>query len=516
MTRESSSEQYWDTYGELPAAPSMPYPTPEEFLQGVKRWQKQWPERIKLERWGRSQHGWPLTMVAITDRTVSANDKQVLLLSSSHGYMTDEVGVLCGLLHFMKWFLSDDPAAARLRRRIIVICMPVIGEMYLRWKWDGPDPKRATPDSEAFFAMMEKYQPDAHMDIHGLGWRDLGMQESIGISTPRMNRCFDPETAEAVARAVDKAGYCAIRSEVQAGRLCVATAKGELKKAVGAFAAFDAVPEQFQRYRLAVNPTTLSFLRYHAVSFNTEQFWMGSIAAGCRSMAEIGLQRKFWNFYPGYPNNLVQCHCQLMVAAWGDTAAKRRKSRVELWNRAGLACVNGAPTILRDKMMAVVATTAAGARLVGNRGLEPCLNRISKDSRFDSTPIVEFLKDYPTTLGQQSLKPGTGLKRWHNAPPVRNGLALRLCLQYKDARLKELRLNGHRLKRSAIDGYQVHHRQGTVVQVNIPPGKVHDLHFVTVRYDSRQRPDQGFTPEDWLGEHLRVGTGKWKECSYER
>ena len=504
MKPEPNGQRYWSPYGKLPPYPSMTYPMPEEFARGVRQWQKKRPGRIKIERWGRSQHGWPLLLLAITDRTVPDDDKQVLLLSTSHGYMTDEVGVLCGLLHFMKWLLSDDAAAARLRRRLIVVTAPVIGEMYLRWNWDGPDPKTATPDSEAFFAMMEKYKPDAHMDIHGLGWRDLGMGESIGVSTPRINRCFDPSIVEEVARAVDKAGYCAIREEIQSGRLCVATAKGELKKGVGCFETFDHVPERFQKLRLAVNPTVLSFARYHSISFNTEQFWMGSIVAGCRRMAEIGLERKFWNFFPGYPNNLIQSACQLHIAAWGDTAAKRRKSRVELWTSAGLACHNGGPTILRDKMMAVVATTPAGARLVGSSGLEKFLARLDKDSRFNAQPIAEFLRDYPTTLGEMLLKPSKGLRSWHNTRPVRNGLSLRLCLQYRDARLKEVRLNGHPLGRSATSGYTVHRRQGTVVQVNIPPKKVHDLHVVTVRYDSKKRPVQGFTPEDWLSDHLRI------------
>ena len=83
-------------------------------------------------------------------------------------------------------------------------------------------------------------------------------------------------------------------------------------------------------------------------------------------------------------------------------------------------------------------------------------------------------------------------------------LALRLCLQYTDARLKEVRLDGHVLKRSPTDGYRVHHRQGTVVQVNIPPDQVHDLHIVTVRYDSNQRPIQGFTAQDWMHRNLRI------------
>jgi hypothetical protein len=96
---------------------------------------------------------------------------------------------------------------------------------------------------------------------------------------------------------------------------------------------------------------------------------------------------------------------------------------------------------------------------------------------------------------------------WTDISAIRNGLSLRICLQYRDAKVREVRHNGHFLKPSAADGYLIHHRQGTVVQVNIPPEKVHDLHIVTIRYDAVERPLQGFTAEDWNPEVLRIGPG---------
>ena len=126
----------------------------------------------------------------------------MLLLSASHG--EQEVSSICGILHFLKWLLSEDPQAARLRRGLIVVAMPLVevdtyihnretgdqlmqnkeGEkIYGHLTWDGVSQGTNHPEAQAFCEMMEEYQPDAHFDIHGVAFRDFGMQESLDSGT---------------------------------------------------------------------------------------------------------------------------------------------------------------------------------------------------------------------------------------------------------------------------------------------------------------------------------------------
>ena len=515
-------------YGDLPRVPAMPYPSFEEYEAGLKEWQQRWPDRITVEARGRTLEGRAIYLARVTDRDVSDDDKQVLLLSASHG--EQEVSSICGILHFLKWLLSEDPQAARLRRGLIVVAMPLVevdtyihnretgdqlmqnkeGEkIYGHLTWDGVSQGTNHPEAQAFCEMMEEYQPDAHFDIHGVAFRDFGMQESLDSGTPRISRCFDPTIVADIERALDEAGYPVIRDGVQAGRLCVACRAEELGPGAQSYLA---MPEQTDASRLMITPVILSYHRYHSISFTCELFWMGSIMAACRRLAEIGLEVGYSEFFPGYPSNLVEHRNNLLISASGDTAARRRRSRVELWrrSRSGLRLQNGEPMVLKDTTLASCATTVQGQRLLGidpdtgaGEGRERFIANISDDGRFNAEALRSFLDDFPPTLFDQgTLLPHSGpvnasAARQNEYPPIQHGLAMRVCLLHAGDRVKEVRHNGHLLSESETDGYLVHHRQGTVVQVNIPPDKVHDLHVVTVRYDAGPRPPQGFAPEDW-------------------
>ena len=515
-------------YGDLPRVTAMPHPSFEEYEAGLMGWQQRWPDRITVEARGLTLEGRAIYMARVTDHDVPDDDKQVLLLSAAHG--EQEISSICGILHFLKWLLSENPQAARLRRGLIVVTMALVevdtyiynrdtgdtlmenkaGEkIYGGLTWDGVSQEANHPEAEAFCGMMEEYQPDAHFDIHGLAFRDYGMQESLDSGTPRISRCFDPTIIADIERALDEAGYPVIRDGVQAGRLCVACRAAELGAGAQSYLA---MPEQTDASRLMITPVILSYHRYHSISFTCELFWMGSIMVACRRLAEIGLEVGFSEFFPGYPNNLVEHRNNLLISAWGDTAARRRRSRVELWrrSRSGLSLQNGGPMVLKDTMLASCATTVQGQRLLGidpdigvGEGRERFIANISNDERFNAQVLRSFLDDFPPTrfdLGTLTSHGGpvnVNAPRQKEYPPIQHGLAMRVCLPHAEDRVKEVRHNGHLLNESPTDGYLVHHRQGTVVQVNIPPEKVHDLHVVTIRYDAGPRPPQGFAPEDW-------------------
>ena len=522
------NEPLYELYGDLPKVPAMPYPSFEEYGAGLRAWQERWPQRMTLETPGHTLEGRPIYLARVTDRTVPDDDKQILLVNGNHS--AGEISPVCGILHFLKWLLSDDPGAARLRRGLIVAAMPIIevdayvenrekdgqgcfsrggGQLYGgQWTWDGVSPESKHHEARVFSEVMEQLQPDAYLDLHGAPWRDVGMQESVGISFLRLNRCFDPSVVADIERALDAAGYGVIRPGTQAGRMCVATAAGELGKAAPHY---DSLEEDWaQPYRTMVVPTMLAFHRYHTISMVGELMWMGAIVVACRRLAEIGMETGFSEFFPGYPNSLVACSTNLMISAWGKTAAQRRASRVELWRRGNLALQNGVPIVLKDRMLASCAVTTEGKRLLldpatgKGEGREKFLANIENDSRFNAAALSEFFGDFPPTMF--AYDPGLDAEKAcaEDNAPIRHGLAMRVCLQYRDARLQEVRHNGHLLEESTTDGYLVHHRQGTVVQVNIPPDKVHDLHVVTIRYEAAQRPIQGFATEDWRSEALRI------------
>ena len=82
--------------------------------------------------------------------------------------------------------------------------------------------------------------------------------------------------------------------------------------------------------------------------------------------------------------------------------------------------------------------------------------------------------------------------------PVKHGMSIRLWVQYKDAEIIEVCIDGHKVNQSEVEGYMVRRGPGTIVQFNIPPGKVREVHFVSVAYKVGSVHKQGFDQEtDW-------------------
>ena len=136
------------------------HPSPEELEQGFQNWAEQYPRLFCYEKRGVTPEGRPILMGRITDSSVSNDDKQIALLTSCH--VAKELNAGTGLLRFMKWLLGDDPQAAKIRKRQIVLVVPytdpdgiasgelkklreIYGSPQRIWSYDGvSDPQGAS------------------------------------------------------------------------------------------------------------------------------------------------------------------------------------------------------------------------------------------------------------------------------------------------------------------------------------------------------------------------------------
>lgn len=508
----------------------MSQPSYEDYLSCLRDWERCFPGRMRVTECGRSSGGRPLVWGRITDQSVNDDEKQMVLLTCTHGEA--EISGVCGILHFMKWLLYSEEAAS-LRAGVCVAAMPIIhadtyelnqqdggsrygsldgcelyGEGQKSLTWSGVRPGISHPEAEALLAVMDEVQPDAHLDIHGTQSGEFGMRENVAVSRPRLDRCYDPSVPEALARAIDASGGCAIREELQGGHLDTAAPEEDIREVSHLY---NHMPTEMHAARLMVTPVMLSYVRYHAVSMVAELGWMRSVVAACRRLVELGLEVQPEELFPGYRNHLLMPAFNLLACAWGETPGQRRRSRVELWQRHGLAMQ--ADTRVPPSRVAYgsCATTSEGLRLLGvdpktgrGEGVGRFLAMIERDERFNADALRTFFRDYPSDDFARLLLYNAPRIGSEDESPIRNGLALRLHLQHAEAKIEEVRLNGHLLGESATDGYLVKRCQGTAVHVSIPPGKVHDLHVVTIRYSAPERPVQGFSPEDRQSDTLRV------------
>jgi len=228
----------------------------------------------------------------------------------------------------------------------------------------------------------------------------------------------------------------------------------------------------------------------------------GSVVARARRFLEMAMETGDHALYPGYDVHQIGGWNSMTVSAWGDTARKRRMSRVELWSKVPQLCYGLVePQPVDSKMAAACATTRAGARRwLGGGGISEVLERLSDHPGMDDAYLSKFLsgsimRNFPSpgnVSHSQGYDPSGGPDE-----PVRRGLSMRLYIPYRDARIVDPRIDGHPVTESKSHGYQLRHDPGTIVQFNIPPERVGEVHVVSCEYESSDRRRQGFRPEDW-------------------
>ena len=470
----------------------LPHPSPEEVEAGLRKWETERPGSLRVEVPGRTAEGLPVLLCRVTDTSVSDEDKQVALITACHA--GGELNSCTGMLHLIKWLLGDAPLAAKIRRNQIVLLMPMCDpEGYARrrvgntlggspyigsWSLSGVVDPEKNPEAVAIKKVMDEYQPDIHPDVHGVWMDESTMWESTGISWGSgLCRSYIPEIPKAMDQAAEEAGFLLTHGEESEGR-------------VRATAPVEGAGPSFYLQHAGINDCVHSYHNYHSIAFTMECGFDESLVIRLRRMLQIGNERWRGEHYPGYPANQVGCWTSMAVSAWGDTAAKRRRSRVELWRKLPqlrYGCAHPEP---RGTMMAFCSTTAEGAALIADKDIVKIVGGLQDHPDFDGPALAEFVDKTPAVNAECS---GAGAQ----GEPIENGLALRLLIPYRAAKITHLALNGYPLEESETDGHVTWRGPGTMVQVNIPPEKVGDLHIVTCAYEPGTERRSGFTPEDW-------------------
>lgn len=481
-----------EAVGEKPSFTPLVCPTLEEMEQGLRAWQERRPEAMKVEVAGKTPNGRDVLLVRVTDFEVPDDDKQITLFVTCHA-ATEKNGVT-SLLFLVKWLVSDDPAAERIRRRQIVLVMPCndpegyarggrVREVYMCWDWDGVTDPEKHPEAAVLQQVIDRHRPEAYVDVHGFNWAEQMMWESTGITwgSGGYNRSFVPEVPLRMNAAAEEAGFLITMGEQSEGKLL----------ATGPVPGAD---EHFYARRGRVNPSCYQYHQYHTLAMTMEVGFEQSAVARLRKLLEIGTGMWRGERYPGYPVNQVGCWTSMAVAAWGATASERRASRVELWQKAGQLAYGCAHPEPRKTMMAFFSPDPeARQRIAGDKKLDAVVERLRDEPGYDVEAIADFIETTPAINAAL-----TGpMKAEAEEPTINSGVVLRLLIPYPDAQLTHLRLDGNGLAESDTDGYRVHHNPGTIVEVAIPPGKVKPFHVVTCAYSSAADRRPGFRAEDW-------------------
>ena len=463
------------------------WPRFEQVQELLERWQREHPAMMELQIRGRSEQDRPVYVAILTDSTVSADDKEHVLVSALHAGV--ERNAAMTVLSLMEWLLAGAPLAREILRRQVIVCMPIPnpdcyiagthGNTYSEWTLKGPKSPAAMPEAVAVQSVMDEYQFEVFTDLHGtsLDFEKYIMFEISGASSS--NTALRPYHGD-VIRLMDEAalaeGYPSNVQESSREQLYWGPELDEIS---------DKVLGGRPRPYAAIYCYNL----YHTMVLTTEVSWERSGLLRNRRLLQIGNEIWPGEYYPGYPVRVTRSSGYHMVTAYGQTAAARRRSRVELYAKHGQIWQGMADPFIEGKLLYVVAsTTAAADRWLSDRTLAGFARRLSNCPGVDAQNIEKFVSGWP--VGQNNPNPFIVVvenkTRQSQEQPIEYGLSIRVRIFYHKARILDLRLNGHPIPQSETDGYLTWIAKGmTIVQINVPPekSKVTELYTITCEYD---------------------------------
>jgi len=499
--------------------------TSEQYEATLGFWAEKHPSLLAVETVGASVEGTPIYLLKISDGGLPDADKQVALITALHG--GPERSGTSTILHLVEWLLGDSPDAVRTRRKQIVLLMPIVNpEAYFvtdrfgnahgidpytgggaaNWDLETMTYKHLdkSPEIAAFLAVVDKYRPEVHADLHGIGLQEY-REDQLGDRTMYQGqtmfevtgsaysnyalRPWDWRVTEAMVEAGWEAGYGSDRFEADAQRGFWGPAMQPLA-------------DRLWVGRPNFYTAQYAYAKYHTMLTALEIGWERSGVARVAGLLRIG--NGPWQGEPveGYPVNRVHSYIGHFLTAWGPTAAERRRSRVALWQRqAGFSqAVLYPQTDGRDTYLVARTTRAAerldadsAAFLANLEGL-PGTNVEAIRAFFESGPEVKL------AIHRGTSRPDADDR------PLACGMGFRLRLPYRNPRLHDLRLNGHPLAESPVDGYQTWFADGfTQVQINVPPDKVaaSELFVVTCAYVPDEKRTYGWEPPPEVVERIR-------------
>jgi hypothetical protein len=496
----------------------------EEYDATLHYWAKQYPQRVTLQKRGEAHNGMPIYLLKITDSKVPEADKQVVMVSALHG--GPERSGSTTTLRLVEWLLGDSNLANETRRKQIVLLMPIINpyaffvterfgnkegiEVYdpqLKW-WNLKaltlTAPQKTPEIAAFISVMDEYQPEMHLDLHGTGLQGFKPQElpadrqmRQGLTMFEVSACsysncgvrpWDPRVTDAMVRAGNAAGFGSDRAEADGQRVFWSPDNDPLRDRLW-------IPPRPDRFRTMF----YSYMKYHTMISTTEIGWEQSGVARVGGILALGNEPWVYEKVSGYPVSRVRARAGRFVTSYGQTAEQRRQSRVELW-QAQRNFVDGIfyPEY-EGRATYVCAITPRGIEAF-DADLKKFVSNLKKIPNVDADAVARYI-----AAGVEIRLSGDA-DRTVQAPPVQHGIGFRLRVPYRSPRLLDVSVNGHSLTESATDGYQAWYADGyTQLQINMPPEKTKnaDLFVVTCAYDGNERRSYGFEPPAAVRQQLQ-------------
>jgi len=491
--------------------------TKEEYIATLDYWDEKYGDMLTVEKSGESAVGDGIYTIRITDPNSPAEEKQHSLITAMHGGPERSGTTAC--FHLIEWLTSDDPAAVETRKNQEVRVMPILNPLgYFDTDRFGNEAKvdpytggganawdienlqlrepEKSPELVTFLKVVDEFQPEAHLDLHGTGLQEYGedqlgkrqryqgqtMTEITGSAYSNYSlRPWDWRITEKMIAYGVAAGYPSDRFEADAQRAFWGLP-------------LNPVSGQVWRGRPFFYSAQYGYLKYHTVIAALEIGWEKSGVERAKGWLAMGSEVWPGEKNRGYPVDRMNAYIGHFLTAAGKNAEERRRSRVALWQRQA-AFGHGVLYPQTDgRSLFLIATTSEAVALLDSDPDE-FLTRLEGRPHFDHAAVEAFVKDGP----EIKFAFEKGKKPLDETPlPEDCPMGFRIRIPYTNPEIVDIRLNGNVLPKAEWNGYETWFANGyTQVQVNLDPGKILEadgLFLISIGYVPDEERRIGWTP----------------------
>ncbi len=503
--------------------------TADEYEATLSYWEEKYDSILDVERIGESREGMGIFLLKITDPDSPADEKQHSLITALHG--GPERSGTTATMHVIEWLLSDAEDAKLTRKNQELWIIPIINpyayfetdrfgnslkiDPYTGGGVSSWDLKTMTfkpidraPEMAAFLKVVDEFQPDAHIDLHGTGLQEYGedqlgkreryqgqiMTEITGSAYSNyVLRPWDWRVTEAMISAGNEAGFPSDRFEADAQQLLYGPG-------------LEAIVGQHWRGRPQFYSAQYGSIKYHTLIAALEVAWEESGLARTKGWLNIGNTVPEGENVVGYPVDRMKAFVGHFVTTSGTNAAERRKSRVQLWQcQSSFSQAFIYPQTDGRSLYAVATNAAAREKLDSSN--ETFLTNIADHPDVDAGAIRKFIEAGPEIKMAVEAGKESEVFSTEDRNAVEHGIGFRLRIPYQNARIDSIALNGHPLKDADMNGYRAFPGNGfTQVQVSLDAemaAKSKGLYIVTLAYTPPVKRKIGWTPPAAVLEKLK-------------
>ncbi len=457
----------------------------EKIGEYMNEWQCKKPDCVKVDSIGKSGT-YDIYCAVFTDTAVPDENKQNVLVIAQHSGM--EITGMTTAMSLGNFLASDNQEAEEFLKKLKIVVVPCPNpysyskqspefqfrneagiDEYTAFGYEGARKDGNAPAAETIQKLIDEYKPELLLDLHGVLGENQLVIESCGISAFAHNKFYNAALERRLLSAGDKYGIGQYDNDFR--QELRQTDRGCTDEEINA------------RFMLSANGAVApvySYVKYHTIAASYEIAWEQSGLEKVLEALRAGCEVNDYEYYSGYPTRTVISYGHNFIRAWGDTAEKRRKSRIELWEKRNKILV-GISHPEYPGLSAVIVSTSPelSDKHIGNyyRPMREVCENMKLQPGVDAQAMTELFDDFYETYAMASLELGRQTE-------IANGMTVRIGIPFRDAEVTKVLYNGIEWSPGELDGYTVTKSGNWVfVDINIPPHKVAPFAIAMVKYD---------------------------------